>query len=82
MGILSLIGAKGLAYLGAALAAVIGIVTVYLRGSADAKNRQKLKQAEEYAETRRKADEADIVGDSPNLAREWLREFHKRNGRL
>lgn len=79
MGILSLIGAKGLAYLGAALVAIAGIVAVYLRGGSDAKTRQKLRQANEYAETRRKADDADIVGDSPNLAREWLREFHKRH---
>lgn len=78
MGILSLIGAKGLAYLGAALAAIAGIVAVYLRGISAANTRQKLRRAEEYAETRRKADEADIVGDSPNLAREWLREFSKR----
>lgn len=82
MGILSLIGAKGLAYLGAAIAAIAGIVTVYLRGVSAGKTTAKVKQAEAYAETRRKADEADIVGDSPNLAREWLREFHKRNGRL
>lgn len=67
----------------AALAALLGL-GAYVRHDArsDERTKQKVKQAEAYAETRKKADEADIVGDSPNLAREWLREFHKRNGGL
>ncbi len=82
MGILSLIGAKGLAYLGAALAAIVGIVTVYLRGISAGKTTAKVKQAEAYAETRKRADEANIVGDDPDMARRWLRERGQRGGGL
>ena len=78
MGILSLIGAKGLAYLGAALAAVIGIVTVYLRGISAGKTTAKVKQAEAYAETRKKIDAETHLGDDPAVLRDLLRARSKQ----
>lgn len=55
---------------------------VFFAGKRKATTDQKLKRADEYAETRRKADEADIIGDDPDLSRRWLRERGKRPGDL
>ena len=61
----------------ALLALILGGAALYRKGRADARQRAKSEGLQDYIETRKKADEADIV-DSPDLARSWLHERGKR----
>jgi hypothetical protein len=60
------------------VAALLAVLGIYLAGRNDARQRAKSDALKDYAETRKKADEADIVGDNPDLARRWLHERSKR----
>jgi hypothetical protein len=60
------------------VAAILALLGIYLAGRQGASQRAKSEALRDYAETRKKADEADIVGDDPDLARRWLHERSKR----
>jgi hypothetical protein len=60
------------------VAALLAVLGIYLAGRQGASQRAKSDALRDYAETRKKADEADIVGDNPDLARRWLHERSKR----
>ena len=64
------------------VAALLAVLGIYLAGRKDARQTAKSDALQDYAETRKKADEADIVGDDPDLARRWLHERSKRDGNL
>ena len=59
------------------VAALLALLGIYLAGKRHARQRAKSEGLQDYIETRKKADEADIV-DSPDLARSWLHERGKR----
>ena len=59
------------------VAALLALLGIYLAGKRHARQRAKSEALQDYAATRKKADEADIV-DSPDLARSWLHERGKR----
>ncbi|MDH2328706.1 hypothetical protein QCN27_17780 [Cereibacter sp. SYSU M97828] len=59
--------------LGGAALALVGVLVGYLRGRSAGQKQEQGKAAQGYAETRRKADEANIVGDDPAVARDFLR---------
>ncbi|MDH2328756.1 hypothetical protein QCN27_18045 [Cereibacter sp. SYSU M97828] len=61
------------ALLGGAALALIGVVVAYLRGRSAGQKQEQGKVAQGYTETRRKADEANVVGDDPAVARDLLR---------
>lgn len=62
-------------WLAAAGAAVIAFVGVYLSGRLDAASRSRVRELEGYKDTRKAIDEADIHGDDPAAAREWLQHY-------
>jgi len=62
---------RGLAYLGLAALAVL---TIWTGGGRSERARQNAKRMEEYRETRKRADEADIGDGDPSADREWLRD--------
>ena len=64
-------------YAYAAAGGLLVLAAVYAIGRRHARQRAKSEGLQDYAETRKKADEADIV-DSPDLARSWLHERGKR----
>lgn len=70
----------------AALAGLLGLwgygAAKKREGRQKAKSEAAAKQAKDYAETRKRIDDADIIGDDPDLARRWLRERSKRGGTL
>ena len=59
------------------VAALLALLGIYVAGKRHARQRAKSEALQGYAETRKKADEADIV-DSPDLARRWLHERGKQ----
>jgi hypothetical protein len=59
------------------VAALLALLGIYLAGKRHARQQAKSEALQDYAATRKKADEADIV-DSPDLARSWLHERGKR----
>jgi hypothetical protein len=61
-------------WLAAGGAALVAIIVAWVRGRRSASVEWQLKRANEAAETRRKTDEAEIVGDDPGRAERWLRE--------
>jgi hypothetical protein len=64
------------------IAAILAALGIYLAGRNDARQRAKSEALKDYAETRKKADAADIIGDDPDLARRWLRERGQRDSNL
>ena len=64
------------------VAALLAVLGIYLAGRKDARQTAKSDALQDYAKTRKKADEAEIVGDDPDLARRWLHERSKRDGHL
>lgn len=44
----------------------------------DAEGEAELNKATDYIKTRKRMDDADIVGDDPDAARRWLHERSKR----
>ena len=71
-----------LALLWKPIAAILALLGIYAAGPASARQKARTRAAEGYVETRKKADDAEIVGDDPNSARRWLRERAKRDGDL
>jgi hypothetical protein len=59
------------------VAAILALLGIYVAGKRHARQKAKSEALQDYAATRKKADEADIV-DSPDLARSWLHERGKR----
>jgi uncharacterized membrane protein YccC len=66
------------------IAALLGGLLAYLKGRADANAQAARKEMQANIETRKRADEAEaeIVGDDPDAASEWLRERGERDRRL
>ena len=64
------------------VALMLAILAIYQRGRASAKQQAAERAARDYQDTRRRMDDADIVGDDPAVARDWLRERAKRPGDL
>jgi hypothetical protein len=48
------------------------------QGRKDAEKQSDFDRAKDYIKTRKRIDEADIVGDDPDAARRWLHERSKR----
>lgn len=62
-------------WLAAAGAAVIAFLGVYLQGRRDAASRARTRELEGYKETREAIDDAEVHGDDPAAAREWLQHY-------
>jgi len=62
-------------WLAAALAAAFAIFVVYLQGRRDAASRARTRDLEGYKETREAIDDAEVHGDDPAAAREWLQHY-------
>ena len=62
-------------WLAAAGAAVIAILGVYLQGRRDAASRARTRELEGYKDTREAIDDAEIHGNDPAAAREWLQHY-------
>jgi hypothetical protein len=62
-------------WLAAALAAAFAILGVYLRGRRDAVSRAHTDELEGYKNTREAIDDAEIHGNDPAAAREWLQHY-------
>jgi hypothetical protein len=59
-------------WLMAGAAALVALLVAWLKGRGSVK--AKIKQAEAYAETRKRIDDEATVGNDPAAARRWLRE--------
>jgi hypothetical protein len=59
------------------VAALLALLSIYLAGRQGASQRAKSEALRDYAETRKKADDADIPSDDPAVLRDWLRERGK-----
>ena len=68
-------------WIAAAVAGLITLAGVYLRGRADGKANELRKADKAYRETREKMDAVD-TGDDAGALREWLRERGERPGDL
>lgn len=66
----------------AILATILGALGIYAKGRSDAKAKAKTKDLKAELDTRKRMDDADIVGDNPDLARRWLHERGKPERRL
>ena len=62
-------------WLAAALAAAFAILGAYLQGRRDAASRARTRELEGYKETREAIDDAEVHGDDPAAAREWLQHY-------
>ena len=64
------------AYLAAFLALIGGGLGLWFKGRTDANEANKLEQAQDYIETRKRIDKPneEITGDDPAVLRDWLRE--------
>jgi hypothetical protein len=62
-------------WLAAAGAAVLAFLAVYLQGRRDAASRARTRELEGYKKTREAIDDAEIYGDDPAAAREWLQRY-------
>jgi len=62
-------------WLAAAGTAVIAFVAVYISGRLDASSRARTRELEGYKDTRKAIDDADVHGDDPAAAREWLQHY-------
>lgn len=67
---------------GKPLAALLAGFAAYGKGRADAKANAERKDMQAKLETRKRADEAEIVDGNPDSAARWLRERGKRDRRL
>ncbi|WP_128253933.1 hypothetical protein [Falsirhodobacter deserti] len=59
--------------LGGIVATLAAVVAAHRRGKAAERKQEPDKVALGYVDTRRRTDDADIVGDDPAAARNWLR---------
>ena len=62
-------------WLAAAGAAVIAFLGVYLQGRRDEASRARTRELEGYKDTREAIDDAEIHGNDPAAAREWLQHY-------
>jgi len=62
-------------WLAAAGAAAFAILGAYLQGRRDAASRARTRDLEGYKETREAIDDAEVHGDDPAAAREWLQHY-------
>jgi len=62
-------------WLAAAGAAAFAILGVYLQGRRDASSRARTRDLEGYKETREAIDDAEVHGDDPAAARDWLQHY-------
>jgi hypothetical protein len=62
-------------WLAAAGAAVLAILGVYLQGRRDAASRARTDELKGYKNTREAIDDAEIHGNDPAAAREWLQHY-------
>lgn len=62
-------------WLAAAGAAVIAVFAAYLRGRKDAASQAHTEELEGYKNTREAIDDAEIHGNDPAAAREWLQHY-------
>ena len=62
-------------WLAAASAAAFAILGVYLQGRRDAASRARTRELEGYKDTREAIDDAEIHGDDPAAARDWLQHY-------
>lgn len=65
-------------WLGAALGWLAAGGAVWLMAWRSRGQKTKLDDANDYIKTRKRMDEAEIVGDDPDDARRWLHERSKR----
>ena len=68
------------AYLAAFLALIGSGLGLWFKGRADANEANKMEQAQDYIETRKRIDKAndEITGDDPAVLRDWLSERGRR----
>ena len=62
-------------WLAGALAALLAFLGVYLQGRRDATSRARTRELEGYKDTREAIDDAEIHGNDPAAAREWLQHY-------
>jgi hypothetical protein len=62
-------------WLAAAGAAVIAMLGIYLQGRRDAAAQARTGELEGYKNTREAIDNAEIHGDDPAAARDWLQHY-------
>jgi len=65
-------------WLAAALAAAAAFVGIYLRGRKDAASRAHTADLGAYRKTREDIDDAEIHGNDPAAARDWLQHYADR----
>jgi hypothetical protein len=61
---------RGVAYLGLAISLAL---TIWFGGAKSERTRAKAKRMENYRETHKRADKADVGDGDPDADREWLR---------
>lgn len=64
-------------WLAAAGAFIVALLSIWFGGKKAGKNAAKAEELNEYIETRKRMDEADL-GDDPDMARRFLHERGKR----
>jgi len=62
-------------WLWAALAAAGAVAWAYLQGRRDAASRFRTEDLEAYQDTREAIDDAEVHGDDPAAARDWLQHY-------
>ena len=67
-----------IAAVGAGLVGLVSLLVGKWLGKREGASVVRTERAEEYTDTRKRMDEADIVGDDPDAARRWLSERAKR----
>lgn len=68
-------------WLWAGLAAAGAVAWAYLQGRQDEASRARTEDLEAYQDTREAIDDAEIHGDDPAAAREWLQLYADRERR-
>ena len=69
-------------WLGAAAAVLLGLLGAWVAGKREARQEARSEALRGYVDTRKRMDEADSLGDDPELARRWLSERAKSGGDL
>jgi len=62
-------------WLAGALAVLLAFLGVYLQGRRNAASRARTRELEGYKDTREAIDDAEIHGNDPAAAREWLQHY-------
>ncbi|MEN9763514.1 MAG: hypothetical protein RI906_3340 [Pseudomonadota bacterium] len=69
-------------WLGGAAALMLAFIVVWAAGRREGHQEARSKALRSYVDTRKRIDEADDLGDDPDIARRWLRERAKSGGDL